>query len=164
MDYLSGIMIRTATDRDGDALLAMVSQVYLEYPGCQVDEETELPELKAPATVARQTSGRWWVAELDGDVVGSVAVKPSSASSVELKKLYVARTARRAGLGAQLVKLAENEALARRSSNMFLWTDVRFLDAHRLYERLGYIRAPGTRALRDASDTVEYRYAKELGR
>jgi putative acetyltransferase len=65
-------------------------------------------------------------------------------------------------LGAHLVKLAENEALARQLSSMFLWTDIRFEDAHRLYERLGYVRAPGTRALHDASDTVEYRYSKEL--
>jgi putative acetyltransferase len=162
MEYLSGIMIRTATDRDGDALLAMVSEVYLEYPGCRVDEETEAPELKAPATIALQTSGRWWVAERDGDVVGSVAVKPSQDNSIELKKLYVAKPARRSGLGQHLVRLAENEAIARSSSHMFLWTDIRFLDAHRLYERLGYVRAAGTRALHDASDTVEYRYAKDL--
>ena len=162
MDYLSGIMIRTATDRDGDALLAMVSQVYLEYPGCRVDEETEVPELKAPATVARQTSGRWWVAERDGDVIGSVAVKPVDRKTVELKKLYVARHARRSGLGAQLVKLAESEALARNAPSMFLWTDIRFQDAHRLYERLGYVRAPGTRSIPDASNTVEYRYSKDL--
>lgn len=161
-DYLSGIMIRTATDRDGDQLLAMVSAVYLEYPGCRVDEETEAPELKAPATVAQQTSGRWWVAEIDGDVVGSVAVIPAGPKSVELKKLYVAKTVRRAGLGAQLVKLAENEALARHTPSMFLWTDIRFKEAHRLYERMGYVRAPGTRALHDASDTVEYRYSKDL--
>jgi putative acetyltransferase len=162
MDTLADILIRTANDRDGDALLAMVSAVYLEYPGCRVDEESEAPELKAPATVARKVSGRWWVAERDGDVIGSVAVVPVDRKTVELKKLYVAKTARRSGLGAQLVKLAESEALARQAPSMFLWTDIRFEDAHRLYERLGYVRAPGTRAIPDASNTVEYRYAKDL--
>src|SRR5262249_44790188 len=112
MDYLAGIMIRTATDRDGGALLDMVSRVYLEYPGCRVDDDSEVPELRAPATTARQVSGRWWIAEFDGDVVGSVAVVPSSGRDIELKKLYVAKTARRGGLGAQLVRLAESEALA----------------------------------------------------
>lgn len=38
----------------------------------------------------------------------------------------------------------------------------RFTDAHRLYERLGYVRSPGTRELHDLSRSVEYHFAKAL--
>jgi len=43
-----------------------------------------------------------------------------------------------------------------------LWTDTRFTDAHRLYERLGYARLDETRALHDRSGTVEYHYRKTI--
>jgi hypothetical protein len=41
------------------------------------------------------------------------------------------------------------------------WSDTRFTDAHRLYERLGYIRG-GTRDLGDVSRSVEYFFEKAI--
>lgn len=41
---------------------------------------------------------------------------------------------------------------------LMLWTDTRFTQAHAFYEALGFVRAPGTRALDDISRSVEYRY------
>jgi putative acetyltransferase len=43
-----------------------------------------------------------------------------------------------------------------------LWSDTRFVDAHRLDARLGYRRLPGTRDLHDRSNSTEYHYAKSL--
>ena len=42
-----------------------------------------------------------------------------------------------------------------------LWSDTRFEDAHRLYERLGYVKS-GNRKLDDVNDTVEFRYERDL--
>jgi GNAT superfamily N-acetyltransferase len=161
INYLPGIMIRSVRDRDGDELAAMISAIYTEYPGCTIDEKTERPALRAPAKAALDMKGSWWVAEQDGEIVGSVAVATGKADA-ELMKLYVAPRARRGGLGAQLVRLAEAEAHARQSRRIVLWTDTRFEEAHRLYDRMGYVREPGTRMLHDASDTVEYCYTKVL--
>ena len=44
-----------------------------------------------------------------------------------------------------------------------LWSDTRFADAHRLYERLGYRKSGVTRELHDMSGSVEYHFRKELG-
>jgi putative acetyltransferase len=164
------IVIRSARDEDADGLIRLVSNAFAEYPGCALDVDADMPELRKPATAARAEKGRWWVAELDGAVVGSVAVTPVAASArpeqekiVELKRLYVSPLARRRGLGAHLVALAESEAKSRDARTLILWTDTRFEDAHRLYDRLGFVRAPDTRALNDGSNTVEYHYAKALG-
>lgn len=161
--YLPDITIRSVSDSDGEKLAAMVCAVYLEYPGCRVDEESELPGLLAPAKTARDWEGRWWVAERDREIIGSVALMPNERDA-ELKKLYVTRTARGAGLGNRLVRLAETEALARKAGKIVLWTDIRFHEAHRLYERMGYTRLAGTRSIPDASNTVEYCYTKDLDR
>jgi len=45
---------------------------------------------------------------------------------------------------------------------MILWTDTRFHQAHRFYERLGYQSDSRTRAIDDLSRSVEYFYSKRL--
>jgi len=159
---MSEIVIRSARDEDAQGLISLIANAFAEYPGCILDVDVDMPELRRPATAIKTEKGRWWVAELGGDVVGSVAVTPMEERLIELKKLYVSPVARRRGLGAHLVALAESEAKSRKAMTLFLWTDTRFEDAHRLYERLGYGRAPHTRALNDGSNTIEYHYSKDL--
>jgi len=160
---MGAIIIRSVHDQDSEGLIALISNAFSEYPGCVLDVDVDMPELRNPATAMKNESGRWWIAELDGFVVGSVAVTPEKENVVELKKLYVSPMARRRGLGEHLVSLAESEARNRDAHTLVLWTDTRFENAHRLYDRLGFVRAPGTRALNDGSNTIEYHYAKDLG-
>jgi putative acetyltransferase len=56
----------------------------------------------------------------------------------------------------------EEAARAAGASVVELWSDTRFADAHRLYERLGYRRGKHTRQLHDPSDTTEYFYDRRL--
>lgn len=161
---MNDLIIRSAQDADSQGLMALVAGVFTEYPGCILDVDGEMPELRNPASSARSGDGCWWVAEIGPTIVGSVSIAPADGSDVELKRLYVDARARRRGLGAYLVRLVESEAAHRNAQRIILWTDTRFEDAHRLYERLGYTRAPGTRALDDASNSIEYFYTKELTR
>jgi putative acetyltransferase len=156
--------IRAARDGDSDALIALIGSVFREYPGCVLDVDGELPELRAIATAFAEWNGRFWVATHSDDVVGCVGCSPSAApGGFELRKLYVSRHARRNGLGTHLCELVETEAARGHARFVELWTDTRFLDAHRLYERRGYIRGPRTRELQDLSASVEYYYRKRLG-
>ena len=153
--------IRPACDADGAGLIALIDGVYAEYPGCVLDVDGEEPALRAPAAHAAASGGAWWIAAESGVVVGSVALLPSGADA-ELEKLYVAKSHRGRGLGAALVDLVEREARRRGAGRLVLWTDTRFVDAHRLYARLGFARRLETRALGDLSATIEFRYAKQL--
>jgi putative acetyltransferase len=58
----------------------------------------------------------------------------------KLQKLYVRPPWRRRGLGEHLRRLAKQDALQRRCGFVELWSDIKLLSAHRLYERLGYVR------------------------
>ena len=159
----AAIQIRDARDDDSWDLIGLIAACWAEYPGCILDVHAEEPWLLAPATAYAEQGGRLWVAEMDRRVVASVALRPTSEpSGVALKSLYVARPARRRGLGEQLVALVEDEARSRGASFVELWTDTRFLDAHRLYERRGYVRGPHTRELHDLSKSVEYFYRRNL--
>ncbi len=151
--------IRPATDRDSAALIGLLGDCFAEYPGCVLDVDREEPWLRAPAT--RYAGGQLWVATLDDTVVACIGHKPHGDTS-ELKNLYVAASARRGGLGARLTGMVEDVARAAGADRMRLWSDTRFLDAHRLYERLGYRRTGRSRELHDLSDTAEYEFDKPL--
>jgi putative acetyltransferase len=156
-----GFALRPARDEDSAAFLAILGAVFAEYPGCVLvlDEE---PEMQRPASAFAALGGQIWALERDGEVLGMVALKPSEPGLIELKKLYLLPPARGRGLGRALVEHVEQEARRLGARRVHLWSDTRFSTAHRVYERLGYRRLPETRALHDASATVEFHYDKEL--
>jgi len=153
--------IREARDSDADGLIALIGACWAEYDGCFLDVDGEVPELRAITRYFSERGGRFWVAEQDGRIVASAGYLPSPVG-VELCKLYVDRSQRRRGLGRTLVERVDAAAIAIGAAEVELWSDTRFLDAHRLYERCGYTRQAQTRALADISKTVEYHYAKRL--
>jgi len=157
------LTLREARDLDADPLIELIGGVFAEYPGCVMDVDGELPELRRIASYFKEHAGRFWVAERSGRVVGCVGVSPAAApEGLELKKLYVAASERRSGLGGRLVALVETEAAARGAHFIDLWSDTRFTTAHAFYERRGWVRGPATRELHDQSHTVEYYFVKQL--
>lgn len=157
------VKIREARDDDGERLIDLIKACYGEYDGCVLSVDDEAPELRKIATSHAEKGGRFWVAEHDGDLVGAAGFVPGNKPGVlEMKKLYVAADARKIGLGARLCSLVEVEAMSRGAEAIELWSDTRFKDAHRLYERRGYARGPKTRELKDASKSVEYYYRRDL--
>lgn len=83
--------------------------------------------------------GGFWVAELDGAVVGSVAVRPKEGRTCELKRLYLAPSARGRGLGQVLYVHAETFARAAGYDRIWLDSSRRFVAARKLYERNGFV-------------------------
>lgn len=155
--------IRPARDEDAPDVIRVIDTCYREYEGCVLLVDKEEPELKAPASAFAELGGAFWVAETDDGIVATCAVAPADAPGfARIHKLYVAKDARGQGLGAKLCALAEETAEGFGADRMMLYTDTRFTEAHRLYERLGYHRPPGEQHRADASHSVEYYYAKTL--
>ena len=149
--------------KDGDALdvIELIGSVFGEYPHCILDVDGEMPELRAIASYFQAHEGEFWVAEQGGRLVGMCGYVMSSPTTVELRKLYVHRSQRGAGLGGRLVELVERAARARGASRIELWSDTKFETAHRFYQRRGYVKG-GTRELFDKSNTDEFYFAKSL--
>ena len=161
-DLIEDVVFREALDSDADAVIALLSAIYAEYPGCILDVAGEAPELLALASSHRAMGGKFWLAERAGKVLGCVGWRPLEDGAVELLKLYVDAEARGGGLGRRLVGIVCAEARKRGAARVELWTDTRFQTAHRLYELLGFRREPGMRQLNDLSRSVEYHYGKSL--
>jgi len=152
--------IRDARDEDGAALCTLIEPIFAEYKGVLFIQH-EMPELMHIATTFVEAGGAFWVAERDDEVVGCVGWVPHG-EGVELKKLYVARNERERGLGRRLVERVETAAKARGATYVELWSDSKFLPAHRFYTRRGYARDGRSRDLDDESATTELYFRKPV--
>ena len=145
--------LRTATEEDTKGIQALIAEVYAEYD-CVLDVERDEPHLLAPANYFRRSGGELWVVDEQGLVRASAGVLLHKDAG-ELKALYVHPTLRRQGWGRRLVELAIEHARRASKPRMILWSDTRFLDAHRLYLSMGF-RQTGVRELQDCNNSVEF--------
>jgi GNAT superfamily N-acetyltransferase len=157
-------MIRDGRDTDAQGFIALIDACWSEYPGCVMDLDGEVPELRALATHCAAKGGRLWAAEdAAGAIVGMVATYPLNADQAwEVARMYVARSARGTGLAADLLRQAEAHARENGAARIVLWTDTRFEPAHRFYEKNGYVRSGSIRVLDDVSNSLEFRYTKPI--
>lgn len=163
MPSLHTDLIRRAEDGDGPGIARLMADVFAEYPGC-IYVAAEFPELAAPARYYRERAGAIWVAEEAGTIVGSFAVAATRDPAVfEIFKVYLAPPMRGRGLAKALLGRALDHAAREGARSVRLWTDTRFLDAHRFYAANGFVRLPGARFLADESSTWEFPYARTLG-
>ncbi len=125
-----------------------------------MDLDGENPELRALASYYAGQGGALWVAERKA-ILGMVATAPAE-DGWEVERLYVARPERGTGLAQALLGTAEAHAIAQGAQRLVLWSDTRFLRAHRFYAKAGYERFGTVRALGDASHSLEFGYAKAV--
>jgi GNAT superfamily N-acetyltransferase len=154
-------VIRQGRDSDAEGFIALIGAAWAEYPGCVLDVDGEVPELRALATWFRDQGGMLWAAERDGRIIGMVATRPRREDAAwEICRMYVDATARGTGLAGDLLRRAEAHARAGGAERLVLWTDTRFTRAHAFYEKHGYVRQGSIRILDDLSHSLEFRYAK----
>jgi N-acetylglutamate synthase-like GNAT family acetyltransferase len=101
------------------------------------------------AKVLRSGPARWWVAELDGEVVGVVGVGPNrdprQPGLGELDTIAVAPARWRTGTGSRLMLVAL-EALAEDHQEAIVWTFASYERGRRFYEATGWKADGGQRA------------------
>nr|WP_315417243.1 bifunctional helix-turn-helix transcriptional regulator/GNAT family N-acetyltransferase [uncultured Pseudomonas sp.] len=84
------------------------------------------------------TCERCWIAEKDGEVVGSVFVVRHDATTAKLRMLYVDASARGMGIGQRLVDECLRFARQAGYTSMLLWTVNILTDARKLYQKAGF--------------------------
>jgi GNAT superfamily N-acetyltransferase len=155
------VVIEPARPTDVSAIIALIGRVFAEYQ-FSWDPSTEVPDLYDLAQHYGGDAGAFWVARLDGEVVGSVGVARLSDGRAELHRLYLDTALRGRGVGRALVEVVIGWCRTASVERLVLWSDTRFDRAHRLYEGMGFTRT-GERTLPDdPNDTREFGYERAV--
>jgi GNAT superfamily N-acetyltransferase len=136
------VRIRSYRPGDRATVVDLVTKVLVEYgfSSMQVGSlERDLEEIERAESNVDQQRSAFWVAESEGEVVGTIAVRPKDGSTCEIKRLYLRSDKRGLGLGQKLYEHAESFALTAGYERIWLDSSRRFGKAHRLYERNGFV-------------------------
>lgn len=136
---------RTAVLRDmkpGD--MGWVVQQHGEIYAREYGWNTEFEGLVAgiAAQIVKNFDPAWdrcWMAELDGERVGSVFVVRKSKTVAQLRLLILTPAARGLGLGARLTDECLAFARARGYKKMVLWTNANLTAARDIYAKRGFV-------------------------
>lgn len=112
-----------------------------------------------PAAPGRQ---RCWVAEREGEVVGSVFVVPKDEATAQLRLLYVEPSARGLGLGRRLVDESLRFAREAGYRRMVLWTNDVLVSARRIYQAAGFTLQEEERHRSFGKDLVGQYWGRDL--
>jgi uncharacterized protein YndB with AHSA1/START domain/N-acetylglutamate synthase-like GNAT family acetyltransferase len=148
---------------DLGAVVALHGILYAREHGFDPTFEAYVAEPLGAFALRSSPRERLWLAELDGRLVGCVAIVAASETVAQLRWFVVAPAARGAGLGRRL--LGEAVAFARASgyASVTLWTVGALDAAARLYRALGFERVEAVPGRRWGADVTEERYELAFG-
>ncbi|MFI7589279.1 GNAT family N-acetyltransferase [Spongisporangium articulatum] len=159
-DPVSDLVIRPEpfTSPTARALTAAVNEVYRQRYG-GVDETPIEDDEFDPAA-----GGGFLVGLLAGEPVACVGFRraepPAAPGTAEMKRMYVAESARRRGFGRRLLAALEDAVRAAGYTDLVLDTGTEQPEAIALYESSGYTRIPNYSIYQDSP--LNRAYAKHL--
>ncbi|MBL8048083.1 MAG: GNAT family N-acetyltransferase [Chthonomonas sp.] len=176
----AGPVLRLATDADSSGVVRVIRDCF-DVHGFTWDEADYCRDLYALESSYERPQAYFWVAEVEGEILGTAALslhaqvsgqlglipdpRPGQTriggTDCELHRLYVHPDSQGQGLGRALLRVVRDQALADGASEMEIWSDVKLATAHGIYKRLGAIHQ-GDRILDDPDDSNEHGFSLNL--
>lgn len=141
------VTFRLAQRNDVPTIVQMLAEDQL---GAQRERsETPLPQVyyEAFETIANDANHELLVAEVDGEVIGSLhlmflpSISYQGGTRAQVESVRVIQRLRGQGIGAEMMKWAIERARQRGCHLMQLTSHQSRTDAHRFYERLGFVKS-----------------------
>lgn len=159
---------------DESGVADTVREVFEEY-GLTWDPDDYHADLYDLSGLARGETGRFWVAEAGGEIVGcggwmltpELLAYPLGervmhegqwrvgGCHAEIIRMYVRPSARRQGIAQTILQNIFANARENQWSGLEIWSDKKFGAAHAMYERAGAVRL-GDRICQDPDDSPEW--------
>jgi GNAT superfamily N-acetyltransferase len=146
------VIVRTARDDERDAIRALTVASYAEYAGVMTPDGWSGLEQAMTKALASNEPVERIVAEDEGAIIGSVLLYPASSSAYgetvaavsapEVRLLSVAPAGRGRGVARALMEECVQRARRAGATELGIHTSRSMLVAKRMYERMGFVRAP----------------------
>ncbi|MBK9925912.1 MAG: GNAT family N-acetyltransferase [Anaerolineales bacterium] len=141
---MSEITFRTAKREDLSTIVRMLAEDDLGSQREQYDEPLPEAYYKAFEQIENDSNHELIVAELDGEVVGTLhlifipSISFQGGLRAQVESVRVGRVFRNRGIGREMLKWAIERAQRRDAHLIQLTTHRSRKDAHRFYEKLGF--------------------------
>jgi GNAT superfamily N-acetyltransferase len=139
------IKIRSFETQDADSVRSLFSQGLMDFAqgserevGGYVQESLSDDLADINASYMDDPANHFWVADEDGVVKGMVGVQWRSDEEAELRRMSVASTARRQGVGLMLLETVEGFCRDRGHRRIILTTVTLLEPAIAMYQRFGF--------------------------
>lgn len=161
------IIIRDAVSSDVEAIKKVLLDAYSQYEFLLEKERWDQYKVDIVKSVTDTGVKARIVAELDGEIVGSVFIYPSSEAAYGLPELNintpimrllaVGREVRGSGIAKELISASVRRSLEWGADTLHLHTNELMYAAIRLYEQLGFERASDKDIVKGDSVVKSYR-------
>lgn len=161
---MSDIVIRSFRAGDEQGVIGVILPIQREEFGVAITAADQ-PDLANIPGFYQSGKGGFWVAEKDGEIVGTISLKDIGNDEAALRKMFVAARVRgrEFGVAARLLDALMARAADAGLKTILLGTTDKFLAAHRFYEKNGFAEVAAedlpTSFPRMAVDTKFYRRA-----
>lgn len=127
------------TDEHCDAIRDLIVPIQQDEFGIPISYEDQ-PDLHDIHGFYRKGRGEFWVAIMDTEIVGSIAMLDIGNDQAALRKMFVKKEFRGSphGTARKLLQCFVGHARASGVAEVYLGTTPAFLAAHRFYEKAGF--------------------------
>lgn len=133
----SVVTLRLATPDDSERVADLIYEAFAPFEGEYTAGAFEYTTPKADAIRPRFDEGPIWIAEMDGEAVGTVSGMPDG-ERFYIRSMAIKPTAQRGGIGQKLLDALERYAREQRFEKLYLYTTYVLPGAQRLYEKNGF--------------------------
>ena len=131
------VEIRRAVPGDEEAIASLIYEAFAPFESGYTAEAFEYTTPKADQIRPRFEEGPIWIAELDGEAVGTVSGM-ADAGRFYIRSMAIKPSAQRGGIGQKLLDALEAYAREAGFEKLYLYTTFVLPGAKRLYEKNGF--------------------------
>lgn len=134
---MSGFAIRRAETDDAETISALILEAFEPFRDKYTPDAFEYTAVKAEKVRQRFAEGPMWIAEVDGQPVGTVSGLPEE-ERFYIRSMAVRPSVQRGGIGQRLLETLEEFARGAGFKKLYLYTTFVLPGAKRLYEKNGF--------------------------
>jgi DNA-binding MarR family transcriptional regulator/GNAT superfamily N-acetyltransferase len=156
-------LLRDPQPGDMGIVVQQQAQLYTREYGWNSEFEAMVAEIVAHyLRHFDPTCERCWIAEKDGQVIGSIFLVRHDATTAKLRMLYVDASARGLGIGKRLIDECLRAAQQAGYEKIMLWTTSVLTEARKLYQKAGFELVEAAPMHSFGKDLVSQTWARAL--